>query len=77
MDELLQLKLHQAIAASDSVPDGSTIVLATGDGNIGQFNEEGFLGMCRTFEFVFELIEFDTICYIKVLSEPHFDEVGG
>ncbi len=48
MDELLQLKLHQAIAASDSVPDGSTIVLATGDGNIGQFNEEGFLGELRS-----------------------------
>jgi hypothetical protein len=44
VDELLQLKLHQAIAASDDVPDGSTIILATGDGNMGQFNEEGFLG---------------------------------
>ncbi len=44
VDELLQLKLHQAIAATDRVPDGSTIVLATGDGNMGQFNEEGFLG---------------------------------
>lgn len=44
VDELLQLKLHQALAATDVVPEGSTIVLATGDGNIGQFNEEGFLG---------------------------------
>jgi len=48
VDELLQLKLHQAIAATDRVPDGSTIVLATGDGNIGQFNEEGFLGRQHT-----------------------------
>ena len=26
VDELLQLKLHQVIAASDDVPDGSTII---------------------------------------------------
>jgi len=45
VDELLQLKLHQALAATDDVPEGSTIVLATGDGNMGQFNEEGFLGI--------------------------------
>jgi len=38
VDELLQLKLHQALAAADDVPEGSTIVLATGDGNMGQFN---------------------------------------
>ena len=44
VDELLQLKLHQALAAEDDVPEGATIVLATGDGNVGQFNEEGFLG---------------------------------
>jgi len=44
VDELLQLKLHQALAATDYVPEGSTIVLATGDGNVGQFNEDGFLG---------------------------------
>ena len=49
VDELLQLKLHQAIAASDDVPDGSTIILATGDGNMGQFTEEGFLGMSTFF----------------------------
>ena len=49
VDELLQLKLHQALAATDEVPEGSTIVLATGDGNMGQFNEEGFLGLPRLF----------------------------
>ena len=49
VDELLQLKLHQALAATDAVPDGSTIVLATGDGNMGQFNEEGFLGKVYLF----------------------------
>ena len=49
VDELLQLKLHQAIADADSPPPvGSTIVLATGDGNVGQFNAEGFLGAVRT-----------------------------
>lgn len=47
VDELLQLKLHQAIAATDSPPPNATIVLATGDGNVGQFNEEGFLGPVR------------------------------
>lgn len=44
VDELLQLKLHQALAATDDVPEGATIVLATGDGNVGQFSEDGFLG---------------------------------
>lgn len=44
VDELLQLKLHQALAATDDVPPGATIVLATGDGNVGQFSEDGFLG---------------------------------
>jgi hypothetical protein len=49
VDELLQLKLHQAIASVDGPPPtGSTIVLATGDGNVGQFNEDGFLGVVRT-----------------------------
>ena len=48
VDELLQLKLHQAIADVDIVPPNATIVLATGDGNVGQFNEEGFLGCVRT-----------------------------
>ncbi|KAK1227077.1 hypothetical protein PQX77_009910 [Marasmius sp. AFHP31] len=49
VDELLQLKLHQALASIDGrPPKGSTIVLATGDGNAGQFNEDGFLGSVRT-----------------------------
>jgi hypothetical protein len=48
VDELLQLKLHQAIADVDEPPPNATIVLATGDGNVGQFNEEGFLGPVRT-----------------------------
>ncbi|OCH88071.1 hypothetical protein OBBRIDRAFT_780753 [Obba rivulosa] len=48
VDELLQLKLHQALAEVDEVPPGATIVLATGDGNVGQFSEEGFLGVVRT-----------------------------
>lgn len=47
VDELLQLKLHQAIAANDPPPPNATIVLVTGDGNVGQFNEEGFLGPVR------------------------------
>lgn len=49
VDELLQLKLHQALAATDDVPEGATIVLATGDGNVGQFNEDGFLGRSPLF----------------------------
>jgi len=52
VDELLQLKLHQALAATDEVPEGATIVLATGDGNVGQFNEDGFLG--KLFWLLFE-----------------------
>ncbi|KIK96848.1 hypothetical protein PAXRUDRAFT_825536 [Paxillus rubicundulus Ve08.2h10] len=44
VDELLQLKLHQAIAATDPPPPNATIVLATGDGNVGEFSDEGFLG---------------------------------
>ncbi|CAL1711037.1 unnamed protein product [Somion occarium] len=48
VDELLQLKLLQTIANVDDVPENATIVLATGDGNVGQFNEEGFLGCVRT-----------------------------
>jgi hypothetical protein len=48
VDELLQLKLHQAIADVDVPPANATIVLATGDGNVGQFSEEGFLGPVRT-----------------------------
>lgn len=46
---LLQLKIHQALASIDGPPPpGSTIILATGDGNAGQFNEDGFLGSVRT-----------------------------
>ncbi|KAG0693910.1 hypothetical protein DFH29DRAFT_1084050 [Suillus ampliporus] len=48
VDELLQLKLHQAIADADVPRPGATIVLATGDGNVGQFSDEGFLGPVRT-----------------------------
>jgi len=50
VDELLQLKLYQAVTEleSDDVPDGSTIVLATGDGGPGQFDGQGFLGPIKT-----------------------------
>ncbi|KAH9072946.1 hypothetical protein EDB83DRAFT_2505301 [Lactarius deliciosus] len=49
VDELLQLKFLQAVANVDNAPPpGSTIVLATGDGHVGQFNEEGFRGCVRT-----------------------------
>jgi hypothetical protein len=49
VDELLQLKLHQALASIDGPPPpNSTIILATGDGNPGQFSEDGFLGTVRT-----------------------------
>lgn len=48
VDELLQLKFLQVVAEVDVPPPGSTIVLATGDGNVGQFNEEGFRGCVRT-----------------------------
>ncbi|KAH7890270.1 hypothetical protein F5I97DRAFT_7288 [Phlebopus sp. FC_14] len=47
VDELLQLKLHTAIADADPTPPNATIVLATGDGNVGQFHDEGFLGPVR------------------------------
>ena len=46
VDEVLQLKLYQAIADGDAPPN-ATIVLATGDGRAGQFNEEGFIGCIR------------------------------
>ena len=50
VDELLQLKLHQALVSpeADPPPPGATIVLATGDGASGQFNEDGFVGVVRT-----------------------------
>ena len=44
VDEVLQLRLYEAILAADVVPPGATIVLATGDGNAGEFGEDGFLG---------------------------------
>ncbi|KAI0031890.1 hypothetical protein K488DRAFT_86393 [Vararia minispora EC-137] len=47
VDELLQLKLHLALSSDAPLPEGSTIVLATGDGNGGEFNEEGFVGCVR------------------------------
>jgi hypothetical protein len=48
VDELLQLKLLHSLTEVDAPPPGSTIVLATGDGNVDQFNEEGFRGCVRT-----------------------------
>ncbi|KAF8587640.1 hypothetical protein K439DRAFT_1658968 [Ramaria rubella] len=50
VDELLQLKLHQALVSPDAdpLPTGATIVLATGDGASGQFNEDGFVGVVKT-----------------------------
>jgi hypothetical protein len=45
VEELFQLKLHQAIA--DVPPPNATIVLATGDGNVGQLSEEGFIPIGR------------------------------
>jgi hypothetical protein len=48
VDELLQLKLLQAVSNVDVPPPGSTMVLATGDGHVSQFNEEGFRGCVRT-----------------------------
>ena len=47
VDELLQDKLYQAIADVDAAPPNATIILATGDGNVGQYNKEGFLGCVR------------------------------
>ncbi|KAF9496975.1 hypothetical protein BDN71DRAFT_654343 [Pleurotus eryngii] len=47
VDELLQLKLSQVLLRTEAPIPGSTIVLATGDGNAGQFNEEGFVEPVR------------------------------
>ncbi|KDQ23130.1 hypothetical protein PLEOSDRAFT_1098109 [Pleurotus ostreatus PC15] len=47
VDELLQLKLSQVLLRTEAPVPGSTIVLATGDGNAGQFNEEGFVEPVR------------------------------
>jgi len=40
VDELLQLKIYQAITGPD-IPVGSTIVCATGNGGPGQFDKQG------------------------------------
>ena len=38
VDELLPLKLHQTIAAVDVPPSNATIIIATGNGNLGSFS---------------------------------------
>lgn len=48
VDEILHLKILQMLnTRSTPAPDGSTIVLATGDAKGGQFNRDGFLGAVR------------------------------
>jgi len=47
VNKLLQLKLLQVVSTVDVPLPGSMIVLVTGDGNVSQFNKEGFHGcMC-------------------------------
>ena len=46
VDEILQLKLLQALNARPE-GRGGTIVLATGDAKGGQFNRDGFVGAVR------------------------------
>ena len=48
IDKLLQLKLLQVVSTVDVPPPGSMIILVTGDGNVSQFNKEGFHGCMRT-----------------------------
>ena len=48
VDKLLQLKLLQVVLTVDVLLPGSMIVLVTGDGNISQFNKEGFCSCMRT-----------------------------
>jgi len=48
INKLLQLKLLQVVSTVDVPPPGLMIVLMTGDGNISQFNKEGFCGCMRT-----------------------------
>jgi len=48
VDKLLQLKLLQVVSTVDVPPPGSMIVLVTGDGNVSQFNKEGFCGCMHT-----------------------------
>lgn len=48
VDEILHLKILQLLnTRSTPAPEGSTIVLATGDAKGGQFNRDGFLGAVR------------------------------
>jgi hypothetical protein len=74
VDELLQLKLHQAIADVDVLPPNATIVLATGDGNVGQFNEEGFLGPVRTA--LKKGWNVELYCWLSGLSKSWMREFG-
>ena len=48
VNKLLQLKLLQVVSTVDVPPPGSMIVLVTGDGNVSQFNKEGFHSCMRT-----------------------------
>ena len=48
VNKLLQLKLLQVVSTVDVPPPGLMIVLMTGDGNVSQFNKEGFHGCMRT-----------------------------
>jgi len=48
IDKLLQLKLLQVVSTVDVPPPGSMIVLVTRDGNVSQFNKEGFCGCMHT-----------------------------
>jgi len=48
VDKLLQLKLLQVVSTVDVPLPGSMIVLVTGDGNVSQFNKEGFCGCMHT-----------------------------
>jgi len=48
IDKLLQLKLLQVVSTVDVPPPGLMIVLVTGDGNVSQFNKEGFRSCMRT-----------------------------
>ena len=42
VNKLLQLKLLQVVSTVDVLLPGLMIVLVTGDGNVSQFNKEGF-----------------------------------
>jgi len=48
VNKLLQLKLLQVVLTVDVLPPGSMIILVTGEGNVSQFNEEGFRSCMRT-----------------------------